>query len=222
MTPSLQAPSRPAPKSHPRVLAKSCSTLHGATPGSPTGLTVATPARGPSTIWPIQSLLAQVMTQAQGTGLVKVTSRNRPCTCGSPAGRRQEETTGNRVQVTGRRNGQPPKTSVQDSPALTAPFLGPADGARCRGLEQIHQGSGTHRPAVLGTRGPRVTGQEPRAVLAQDREPCLRWGEACGGRSVGGQVPWAGLGGCVPRVGAVCGVERFSSSRGPAWEWAAA
>lgn len=87
---------------------------------------MATPALGPSAIWPIQHLLAQVMTQAQGTGLVKVTGGNSSCTCGSPAGRRRGETTGNRVQVTGQRNGQPLNTSVL---TLAAPFLGAADGA---------------------------------------------------------------------------------------------
>ena len=182
------------------------------------GLTVATPALGSSTIWPVQHLLAQIMTQAQGTGLVKVTGGNSPCTCGSPAGRRQGKTTGNRVQVTGRRNGQPLNTSVQDGPAAHRALPRPCRWGRCRGLEQIHQGSGTHRPAVPGTRGPRVTGQELRAVLARDSPA---WGEACGGRSVGGGYCGQGWG-CVPRAGAVYGAERFSSSWGLAWEWAAA
>lgn len=89
-------------------------------------------------------------------------------------------TAGSRIQVTMQRNSQLLNTSVQDGPAACQALPWPCRWGHRPGIRADSTGSGTHRPAVPGTRGPRVTGQEPEQPPARDREPCLRRGEACG------------------------------------------
>lgn len=161
--PSLQAPSRPAPKSHPRVPAKSCSPLHGCHPRKPHGadcghscsgafchLAHPTPAGSGHDSGPGHR-------PGQGHGWKQPLHVWEPC---------RKEAGGNHGKPRPGHRAEERPTPEHLCPDARRALPRRCRRGRCRGLEQVQQDTGTHRPAVPGTRGPRVTGREPRAVPA--------------------------------------------------------